>query len=131
MAPIFGEIVSPKEYILTQKITNGPNLITQSEALAPEVIVVDKLWTDISVNSRLTVETRASTTPEKRIPGKKIKIKSPALYPPRKDQNPNQDKNNLGLQKYQCHPPQVFLFYPGLKSFKKESNDDNTQTTDT
>ena len=34
VAPIFGEITLPKEYIKTQKFTNGPNLITQSEAPA-------------------------------------------------------------------------------------------------
>ena len=62
MAPIFGEITLPKEYIKTKKVTNGPNLITQSEAPAPEVIVVDKIGTDISVNSGLTGEKRASVT---------------------------------------------------------------------
>ena len=56
MAPIFGEIRLPKESINTKNITNGPNLINQSEAPAPEVIVVDKLWTDISVNYGLTGE---------------------------------------------------------------------------
>ena len=39
-------------------------MITQSKAPAPEVIVVDKLRTDIYVNSGLTVETQASVTPE-------------------------------------------------------------------
>ena len=70
MAPICGKIKRPKESTKTKKVTNGPNLITQSEAPAPEVIVVDKLQIDISVNSGLTGETRASVTPEKRIPGK-------------------------------------------------------------
>ena len=51
----------------TQKVTNGPNLITQPEALAPEVIVVDKLGTDLSVNSGIIGKTRASVTPGKRI----------------------------------------------------------------
>ena len=60
MAPICGEITLPKEYIKTKKLTNAPKLITQSEALAPEVIVVGKLRTDLSVNSVLTGETRAS-----------------------------------------------------------------------
>ena len=43
MAPITGEITLPKESIKTQKVTNGPDLITQSEALAPKIIVVEKL----------------------------------------------------------------------------------------
>ena len=63
MALICGEITLPKEYIKIQKVTNVPNFITQSEAPAPEVIVMDKLRTDQSINSRLTVETRASVTP--------------------------------------------------------------------
>ena len=71
MVPICGEITLPKEYIKTQKVTNGPNLINQSESPAPEVIVVDKLRTYLSVNSRLTVETRASVTPGKSNPKKK------------------------------------------------------------
>ena len=65
MAPICGKIALPTESIKTHNVTNGPNLITQSEAPAPEVIVVDKVWTSISVNSGLTGETRASVTPEK------------------------------------------------------------------
>ena len=91
----------------TQKVTNGPNLITQSESPAPKVIVVDKLWTDISVNSGLTGETRASVTPEKRIPRKKRNIKSLAMSPPRKDPIPNQDKNTLGIQKDKYLPSHV------------------------
>ena len=59
-----------------KNVTNAPNLITKSEASSPEVIVVDKLLTDPSINYRLTgetrpgltVETRSSLTPEKRIP---------------------------------------------------------------
>ena len=54
VVPICGEITLPKEYIKTQKVTNAPTLITQPEAPAPEVIVVDKLRTDISVNPELT-----------------------------------------------------------------------------
>ena len=49
MAQICGKITLPKESIKTQKVTNGPNLITQSEAPALEVIVVDP-----PVNSGLT-----------------------------------------------------------------------------
>ena len=54
VAPICGEIILPKESIKTQKVTNGPNLINQSEAPATEVIMVDKLQTDLSVNYVLT-----------------------------------------------------------------------------
>ena len=64
MAPICVEITLSKESTNAQKVTNGPNLITQSEAPAPEVIVVGKLWTNLYVNSGLTGETRASVTPE-------------------------------------------------------------------
>ena len=51
MAPICGKITLPKEYIKTQKVNNVPNLITQSEEPAPEVIELDKLLTDLYVNS--------------------------------------------------------------------------------
>ena len=54
MAPICGKITLPRESIKTQKVTNGPNFITQSEAPAPELIVIDKLQTGISVNSVFT-----------------------------------------------------------------------------
>ena len=50
-------------------------MIILLEAPAPDLIVVDKLWTDVSVNYGLTGETRASVTPEKRIPGNKRNIK--------------------------------------------------------
>ena len=63
LTPICGKIILPKESIKTQNLTNGPSLITQSEAPAPEVIVVGKLQTNLSVNSGLTGETRASVTP--------------------------------------------------------------------
>ena len=55
MAQICGEIILPKESIKAKKLTNVPNLITKSEGPAPEVIVVDRLLTDLSVNSGLTV----------------------------------------------------------------------------
>ena len=71
MAPVCGEITLPKESIKTQNVTNGPNLIAQSEAPAPYLIVVDRLQTDLSVNSGITGETRASVTPGKLIPKKK------------------------------------------------------------
>ena len=89
VTPICGKITLPKEYIKTKKVTNEPNLITRSEATSPELILVDKLRSDLSVNSRLTGETRASVTPEKRIPRKKRNIKSLATSPPIKDPNPN------------------------------------------
>ena len=50
MAPICGEIKLPNCSIKTQKVTNGPNLIIQSEAPVSEVIVVGKLRADLSVN---------------------------------------------------------------------------------
>ena len=56
-----------------------------------------------------------SVNPEKRIPGKKINIKSPDTSPPRKYPIPNRDKNNFGLQKYRCLPPHVPPFHPGFK----------------
>ena len=39
MAPIFGEITLPKEYIKTKEVTNGSNLIAKSEAPAPKDIM--------------------------------------------------------------------------------------------
>ena len=51
VAPICGEITLPKKSIKTQKLTNGTKLITQSEAPASEVILVEKFRTDLSVNS--------------------------------------------------------------------------------
>ena len=62
--------------------------------------MVDKLRTDLSVNSILIGETRASVIPEKHITKKKRNIKSLAPSLPRKDPIPNQNKNTLGLQKY-------------------------------
>ena len=53
--------------------------------------MADKLRTDISVNSGLTGETRASGTLEKVIPRNKRKIESLSTFPPRKDTIPNQD----------------------------------------
>ena len=90
-------------------------MISQSEAPAPEVIVVGKLQTYLSVNYGLTGETRDSVTPGKCIPKKKINIKPLATLPPRKYPIPNQDKNTLGLKKDQCLPPHVSSFPLGLK----------------
>ena len=51
--------------------------------------------------------------------------------PPRKDPIPNQDKNTLGIQKYQCLPPHVTPFPPGFKSLRNKANYDNYESTDT
>ena len=48
-------------------------------------------------------------------PNKEKNIKPLATLPPRKDPIPNQDKNTLGLQKYQCLPSKVLPFIPGFK----------------
>ena len=49
-----------KESIKTQKVTNAPKLISQSEAPSPKEIMVDKIRSDISVLSGVT---GASVTP--------------------------------------------------------------------
>ena len=92
---------------------------------------MEKLWTDLYVNYGLTGETRASVTPEKRIPRNKIKIKSLATLPSIKDPIPNEDKNTLGLKKYRSLPPHVPPFPPGFKPLRNETNYDNPETTDT
>ena len=43
VAQICGIITLHKESTKTQRVTNGTNMITQSEAPEPEVIVVEKL----------------------------------------------------------------------------------------
>ena len=58
-------------------------------------------------------------------------MKSLSTSPPIKGPIPNQDKNTLGLQKYQCLPPHLPPFPPGFKSLRNEANDDNPETTDT
>ena len=50
---------------------------------------------------------------------------------PRKDPIPDQDKNTLGLQKYQCLPSHVPPSSYGFKSLRNKANDDNPETTDT
>ena len=78
VAPIDGKIIH-KEYINTQKVTNAPNLIIQSEPPASKVIIVDrKVQTDIYLFSG---GTGASATPGKRIPRKKRKMKSLSMSP--------------------------------------------------
>ena len=53
--------------IKTKNVTNVPKSITQSEAPALKVIGVNKIWTDISVNSGLIVETSSGLTEETRV----------------------------------------------------------------
>ena len=106
-------------------------MIIQSEAPAPEVIVVDKLCTYLSVNSGITRETRAIVTPEKCISGKKIYITSLATSPSRIDPILNQDKKTLEIQKDKFLPPHLPPFPPGFKSLRNEANDDDPGTTDT
>ena len=86
---------------------------------------------DLSVLSGVTWATGPSITSEKRIRINKGKIKLLATSPSRKDPIPNQDKNTLGIQKYQSLPPHVTPFPPGFKSLRNEANDDNPETTDT
>ena len=119
----------PKESIKTQKVTNGPNFISQSEPPAPKEIMVDKLLTDKSVMSGVTRAIGAILTPE--IAYQERKINSLARLPPIKDPIPNQDKNTLGIEKYKIIPPQVPKFTPGLKSLRNEANDDHPESTDT
>ena len=87
----------PKEYINTQKVINAQNLNSKSEPPAPKVIMVDnKIRTDVSL---LYLVTGASLTPKKRIPRKKSNMKSPEMFPPRKDLIPNQYHNRLSTEK--------------------------------
>ena len=72
MAPICGKITLPKEYIKTQKVTNAPHLISQSELPQPKEIILDKIRTYLSIFSG---ETGASIIAEKHIPRKKMNIK--------------------------------------------------------
>ena len=81
--------------------------------------------TDISVFLWVAGATGDIVTLEKRIPRKKIKIKSLATSPPWKDPISNQDKNTLGLEKYQSLPPHIPPFPAGFKSLGKEADDDN------
>ena len=53
-------------------------------------MVNSKTKTDVSIFS--TGTTGSSVAPDKRVPGKKMDIKSLATSPPRKDQIPNQYK---------------------------------------
>ena len=86
--------------------------------------------TDVSV---LSGATWASITPEKRIPRNKIKIniKLLATPPPRNFPIPNQDKNTLGIGKYQSLPPHAPKIPPGFKSLRDEADDNHVEYTDT
>ena len=53
------------------------------------------------------------------------------MSPQRKDPIPNQHKNNLGLQKYQCLQPHIPPFSSGFKSSRNAENDDNPEAADT
>ena len=50
---------------------------------------------------------------------------------PKKDPIPNQDKNILGLEKYQSLPPHAPTSPPGFKSLRNKANDDNPVSIDT
>ena len=80
--------------------------------------------------SGVTGETRAIVAPENLIPRKKIRIKSLATSPPRKDPIPNQNKNTLGLEKDQSLPPHVPPIPPGFKSLRNQANYDSPESTD-
>ena len=88
MAPISRKIFTLKS-IKTQKATNAPHLISQSEPLSSEEIMVPKMQTDLSV---YFLEKEAILPPETCIPRKKPKVKSLATSPPRKYPITNQDK---------------------------------------
>ena len=81
--------------------------------------------TDLSV---LSGATGVSITPEKLIPRNKIKTKSLAILPPRKDPIPNQDQNTSGIKKDQSLPPHVPTFPPRLKSLGNEADDDHHES---
>ena len=53
------------------------------------------------------------------------------MSPPRKDPITDQDKNTLGLKKYQCLPAHLPPFSYVIKALRNEANDDNPETTDT
>ena len=113
MAPISGNYVIPKEYIKTQRVTNAPNFIVQSEPPAPkEIMVGNKIWTDVSILSGVI---GSSVTQEKLITRKKHNMKSFAILPPRKYKVSNQYINILRTKKDQSLPPQSAKYRPGYK----------------
>ena len=97
MAPFFGKSIIPKEVINTQKVTNAPNLINQSDPPAPKVIMMDeKIWTDVYL---LSIGTGSGVTQGKIISTQKRNMKSPAMSPPRKYLITNQYNKRSGTKK--------------------------------
>ena len=93
MAPISVKDIIPKKSSNTQKFTNAPNFISQSEPPAPKMIILgDKMWTGFSL---FYVGIGSSVTQENIIPRRKSNMKSPAMSPPRNHPSPNQDINRL------------------------------------
>ena len=88
MAPIFSEITLPKESI-KKNVNQWTKLDYSIRSTRTRSNIDGHTSTDISVNYGLTGETREIVTPGKRIPRKKINIKSLATSPPRKDPIPN------------------------------------------
>ena len=86
---------------------------------------MDKIRTDLSV---LSVSTVASITSDKRIPRKKNNIKSLTTSPPRNDPVQNQDKNTLGIEKYQSLPPHLPKFPPVFKSLRNDVENDYNES---
>ena len=111
-----------KEAINTKYVKNWPNSITQSEAKAPEEIVLHKLWADISVlsgatgetSSGLTGVTRASVTPEKHIT-KNQKTKNPPLCLHQERTQLKTRIRKFRAQKNKCLTSDIPSFIPGTK----------------
>ena len=124
MAPISGKDIIPKESINTQKVTNAPNLISQSEPSEPKVIMLDnKMWNTVVLFSVGTVD---SVTSDKFIPVNKRNMKSPAMSPLRMYPIPNQDINRLITEKDQSLPLHLAKFPPEFKSLINEAHDHNS-----
>ena len=85
---------------------------------------------DGETSSGLTGETRASITPEKRIPKKK-KRKNPQIRLHQEKVQFQIRIKTLGTKQYQCLPSDIPPFYSGIKSLRNDANDDNPETTDT
>ena len=51
--------------------------------------------------------------------------------PPRKNPIPNQNKNPLGIEKYQSLPPYLPKFILGFKSFRNKADGDHQESIDT
>ena len=116
VSPIPRRNTLPKESTKTEKLTNTPNFIIQSEPPAPKEMMMEEIRTDLSVLSGVI---GASVTQEKSIPRKKSNMKPLTTSLPRKDPIPNQDINMLGIKKYQSLPPHLPKFCPGYKLLGK------------